>query len=139
MGANPTSAAKADTTKQKQMHTPNKVPATCSRAAHVNILWDQNRPTTTAITRNKAAFAIIHRAPAQLMLAGLELAVAAATKPLTTDRTTKPMTSSATAAPKMIRASLVSDLPRSFSTRAVIPTLVAVSVPPTKRWVSQGA
>ena len=33
--------------------------------------------------------------------------------------------------------SVVLDFPRSFKTRAVIPTLVAVSVPPTNRCVSQ--
>ena len=43
------------------------------------------------------------------------------------------ITSSATAAPKLMRASFVFDLPRSLRTRAVMPTLVAVSVPPTNR------
>src|SRR5260370_9220538 len=99
MGANPTNAAKDATTKQKQIQTPSNVPATCSRAAHVNILWDQNRPTTTAITRNKPAFATIHRAPAQLMLVALELAVPAAPHPLPPPSTPRPMPSSATAPP----------------------------------------
>ena len=52
--------------------------------------------------------------------------------PLTTLRITSPSTSSMTAAPRMIRASGVRIRPESDSTRAVIPTEVAVSVAPTK-------
>ena len=59
---------------------------------------------------------------------------AAATRPVTTARMISPWTSSMIAAPRMIRASLVCDRPRSFRTRAVIPTLVAVSVAPRKIW-----
>jgi hypothetical protein len=46
--------------------------------------------------------------------------------------------SSMTAAPRMIWASRVWVTPRSFSTRAVMPTLVAERVAPTerKRWVA---
>ena len=50
----------------------------------------------------------------------------------TTLRITRPSTSSMTAAPMMMRASGVLIRPRSDSTRAVIPTEVAVSVAPTK-------
>ena len=49
----------------------------------------------------------------------------------TTVRTTRPMTSSATAAPSTIRASVVARARRSPKTRAVMPTLVAVSAAPT--------
>lgn len=42
--------------------------------------------------------------------------------------------SSRTAAPRMICASRVCVTPRSFSTRAVMPTLVAESAAPTKTW-----
>src|SRR5690349_4651874 len=52
--------------------------------------------------------------------------------PLRTARMTRPNTSSTTAAPRMTRASGVAPLPRSRSTRAVMPTLVAVSVAPRK-------
>ena len=49
----------------------------------------------------------------------------------TTVRIMRPSTSSATAAPKTMRASLVDNARRSPNTRAVMPTLVAVSVAPT--------
>ena len=52
--------------------------------------------------------------------------------PETTLRITSPRTSSITAAPMMIRASWLDMRPRSESTRAVIPTEVAVSVAPMK-------
>ena len=51
--------------------------------------------------------------------------LAAAMMPVTTARMTSPSTSSMTAAPRMMRASSVCDRPRSLSTRAVMPTLVA--------------
>ena len=50
----------------------------------------------------------------------------------TTVRTTRPITSSATAAPSTMRASVVARARRSPKTRAVMPTLVAVSAAPTK-------
>ena len=43
-----------------------------------------------------------------------------------------------TAAPRTICASLVDDLPRSRSTRAVIPTLVADRLAPRNMWTGQG-
>ena len=49
----------------------------------------------------------------------------------TTVSTTRPMTSSATAAPSTMRASVVASARRSPKTRAVMPTLVAVSAAPT--------
>ena len=52
--------------------------------------------------------------------------------PPTTASTINPMTSSMTAAPRMMRASAVCRRPRSLNTRAVIPTLVAHRVAPTK-------
>jgi hypothetical protein len=60
---------------------------------------------------------------------------AASMIPATTASTIRPMTSSITAAPRMMRPSLLEVWPRSASTRAVIPTLVAVRVAPTNQWV----
>ena len=60
-------------------------------------------------------------------------------KPLTTAKIISPNTSSMTAAPKTIWLSVSWRRPRSESTRAVIPTLVAVSVAPATsdgRWSS---
>ena len=48
----------------------------------------------------------------------------------TTVRITSPSTSSATAAPSTVRASTVASARRSLNTRAVMPTLVAVSAAP---------
>ena len=56
--------------------------------------------------------------------------------PETAARITRPITSSMTAAPRMIRDSLAPVFPRSRSTRAVMPTLVAHSVAPMKTWTS---
>ena len=61
---------------------------------------------------------------------------AAPIRPATTASTMSPSTSSITAAPRMIRPSVLDVRPRSASTRAVIPTLVAHSVAPTYQWVS---
>ena len=52
------------------------------------------------------------------------------TRRTTTVRTTRPITSSATAAPRTSRASVVANARRSPKTRAVMPTLVAVSAAP---------
>ncbi len=51
----------------------------------------------------------------------------------TTVRMTRPSTSSATAAPSTVLASMVASARRSPKTRAVMPTLVAVSAAATKR------
>ena len=53
------------------------------------------------------------------------------TRRTTTVSTTRPITSSATAAPSTTRASWVASARRSPNTRAVMPTLVAVSAAPT--------
>ena len=53
--------------------------------------------------------------------------------PLTTARIIRQSTSSITAAPRMTRASSVVSFPKSRNTRAVIPTLVAVRIPPINR------
>ena len=60
-----------------------------------------------------------------------------ASNPESTASTISPRTSSITAAPRMIRPSLLSARPRSASTRAVIPTLVAQSVAPTNQSASE--
>ena len=86
---------------------------------------DQEAPEHTATTRKPAATASVRATPSRVT------APPAAT-PETTLRITSPSTSSMTAAPMMIRASGVPIRPRSESTRAVIPTDVAVSVAPTK-------
>ena len=52
--------------------------------------------------------------------------------PTTTVRITRPSTSSATAAPRTTRASVVASARMSPNTRAVMPTLVAVSAAPRK-------
>ncbi len=57
------------------------------------------------------------------------------TRRTTTVSTTRPITSSATAAPSTTRASRVARARRSPKTRAVMPTLVAVSAAPTNRAV----
>ena len=56
---------------------------------------------------------------------------AAEASPATTARSTIPKMSSNTAAPRMILAGLLSRTPRSPSTRAVMPTLVATMAAPT--------
>ena len=53
------------------------------------------------------------------------------TRRTTTVSTMRPITSSATAAPSTMRASVVASARRSPNTRAVMPTLVAVSAAPT--------
>ena len=57
--------------------------------------------------------------------------VPSATTRTTTVRITSPITSSATAAPRTVRASIEPRARRSPKTRAVMPTLVAVSAAPT--------
>ncbi len=81
------------------------------------------RPTIPAPTRNKAARPIVSST------------VPTPTSPPVTDltttvRITSPSTSSTTAAPRTIRDSSAFSVPRSPNTRAVIPTLVAVSAAP---------
>ncbi len=61
------------------------------------------------------------------------------TIPLIMERMTNPKISSMTAAPKIIFASAVASLPKSFMTRAVMPTEVAVKVAPIKRCVPKSA
>jgi hypothetical protein len=63
-------------------------------------------------------------------------AFSAEIRPLTTASTMSPSTSSMTAAPRMMRPSTLAVRLRSPSTRAVMPTLVAVSVAPTNQWTS---
>ena len=82
-------------------------------------------PRTTASTRNPTANKKI--LPTERMPSA-----APPTMPDTTARITIPRTSSITAAPMMMRASGVCIRFRSESTRAVMPTEVAVRVAPTK-------
>ena len=86
------------------------------------------RPTTPPATRNSTATPMM---PATDRI-DTDPSVTMRT---TTVRTTRPMTSSATAAPRTMRASVVASASRSPNTRAVMPTLVAVSAAPTNNAV----
>ena len=87
-------------------------------------------PIATAPTRKRTDFARIHSTAKS---ARLSPRFAAPIRPETTARTSSPSTSSITAAPRTIRPSVLSAFPRSPSTRAVMPTLVAQSVAPTNQ------
>jgi hypothetical protein len=89
------------------------------------------RPSTTAVTRKAAAFPTIAR---MLPIDGAVPPATAPIIPATTASTTRPRMSSTTAAPKIMRPSVESRRPRSRNTRAVMPTLVAVSTAPMKTW-----
>ena len=84
-------------------------------------------PTIIEPTKNNAAFAMI-----QEIIPKLTAPVV--TNAETTARMIRPSTSSITAAPRTICASFVCNLPKSLKTRAVIPTEVAVSDAPRKRY-----
>ncbi len=80
-------------------------------------------PTTTPTTRKATA-------PAMMPATDTSDTEPSVTSRTTTVSTTRPMTSSATAAPSTTRASVVAMARRSLNTRAVMPTLVAVSAAP---------
>ena len=67
-------------------------------------------------------------------MAAVPPASAARTSPSTIASTIRPSTSSTMAAPRMTRDSRASVTPRSLSTRAVMPTLVAARLAPRNRW-----
>src|SRR5882724_1345931 len=115
--------AKADTT---------SIPRTRIRSTTPNSRGASLSPIHRAADRNATATPRMRSAPCRLN------AVPAAS-PETTPRITSPMTSSITAAPRIRRASRLCSTWRSLSTRAVIPTEVAVSVAPTKMAVTRGS
>ncbi len=104
-----------------------------SRVARRNARFEIHCPTTTATARNSTALPITHSTETGSKATPRS---AASMMPATTASTIRPITSSITAAPRMIRPSLLAARPRSVSTRAVMPTLVAVSVAPTNQCVS---
>ncbi len=94
------------------------------RSTATNSGGASRKPTTQPTTRKPTATTTI-----PVTLSGdTEPSVTIRT---TTVRTTRPMTSSATAAPRTTRASVVARARRSPNTRAVMPTLVAVSAAAT--------
>src|SRR2546429_1971125 len=115
--------ANADTTRTPRTRMRSTRPK--SRGASFN-------PTHRAIKRKATATPRMRNAPRRLN------AVRAAS-PEPTPRITSPMTSSMTAAPRITRASRLCSTWRSLSTRAVIPTEVAVRVAPTKMAVVSGS
>ena len=112
------------------------MPLICSLLASRKSRGDIQPPITRAPTRNNVALPTIHTTS---RVASWPPVLAAVMTPETTARITRPRTSSMTAAPRMILASRVVTLPRSVSTRAVMPTLVAQSVAPMNRWTSRSS
>ena len=88
-------------------------------------------PNQTAQIKNPAALETIQSISPML-------AEPCKTRASITVSTTSPSTSSMTAAPRMIFDSRAWILPRSLSTRAVIPTLVEQIDAPMNRWVCHG-
>ena len=66
-------------------------------------------------------------------MAAVPSRVGRAHEPSTTASTIRPSTSSTMAAPRMTRDSRASVTPRSLSTRAVMPTLVAARLAPRNK------
>src|ERR1051325_6752404 len=128
------SAATSLSAKQNTNAVARRTPRPWRRDARPNRRGEATCPSASAPPRNTAAFATI--SPTLPKAIGVP-ALAAAMTPLSTARMTSPNTSSTTAAPRITRASGVVLLPRSCSTRAVIPTLVAVRVAPRKAWAYQ--
>ena len=102
------------------------------REARLNACRDSQPPATTAAPRNSTDLPTMSPT---VIGSNAAPRSAASMMPATTASTISPMTSSITAAPRMIRPSLLAVRPRSASTRAVMPTLVAVRVAPTNQWV----
>lgn len=136
MSARPTSSAANARVKQRARPNTSRMPCCPVRAARRRIGFDSRCPSPTVIPRNRMARMRIPPM-ARGESAGSPVA-AAATAPLATARTTRPSTSSMSAAPRMICPSRLWVTPRSFKTRAVIPTLVADNVAPTKRCARAG-
>src|SRR6267143_689929 len=108
--------AKADTTSTPRTRIRSTRPK--SRGATFNPIHRAAKRKATATPRMRSAPCRLNAVPPA--------------SPETTPRMTSPMTSSITAAPKIRRASRLCSTWRSLSTRAVIPTEVAVRVAPTK-------
>src|SRR6058998_3202428 len=106
----------------------------------------RTRIRSTRPNRRGASFSPIHRATKRkatatprMRSAPCRLNAVPAASAETTPKMTSPMTSSITAAPRISRASRLCRTWRSLSTRAVIPTEVAVRVAPTKMAVVSGS
>src|SRR5881397_2877335 len=115
--------ANADTTSTPRTRIRSTRPN--SRGASFSPIHRATKRKTTATPRMRSAPCRLNAVPA----ASAE----------TTPKMTSPMTSSITAAPRITRASRLCSTWRSLSTRAVIPTEVAVRVAPTKMAVVSGS
>ena len=123
--ADPARSASAAIASAKQNAATSSTPRVRIRSTKSKIVGAKRVPRTTASTRKPTANRKIlptERTPS----------AAPPTIPDTTARITIPSTSSITAAPMMILASGVCIRFKSDSTRAVMPTEVAVRVAPTK-------
>ena len=105
------------------------VPVRENRSVAVSKRGTASTPTTPDSTRKPSASSSVEATPPTVTLSPL-------TTLTTTVRMIRPMTSSATAAPSTTRASVVARARRSPNTRAVMPTLVAVSAAPMNSAVS---
>ncbi len=109
------------------------IPWTRRKPASWKTRRESQPPIRMAPTRKTIALTTMIRASVARRLPPV---LAAPMTPETTERITRPSTSSITAAPRMILDSRAESLPRSASTRAVMPTLVAARVAPMKTWAS---
>src|SRR6266576_762914 len=132
MSAVPARSARTQSSSRNAKADTTSTPRTRIRSTRPKSRGASFSPIQRATKRNATATPRMRSAPCRLN------AVPAAS-PETTPRITSPMTSSITAAPRMRRASRLCSTWRSLSTRAVIPTEVAVSVAPTKMAVTRGS
>jgi hypothetical protein len=102
-----------------------KLPRACILSIQLMSTGASLTPSTMATARNTIAFVDSKATEAS------ETAPVCAI-PVTTARITRPRMSSTTAAPRTTSAAASLSRPRSARTLAVMPTLVAVSVAPTK-------
>src|SRR2546426_1654290 len=132
MSAVPARSARTQSSSRNAKADTTSTPRTRMRSTRPKSRGASFSPIQRAANRNATATPRMRSAPCRLN------AVPAAS-PETTPRIRSPMTSSITAAPRMRRASRLCSTWRSLSTRAVIPTEVAVSVAPTKMAVTRGS
>src|SRR5438876_611486 len=132
MSAVPARSARTQSSSRNAKADTTSTPRTRMRSTRPKSRGASFSPIQRAANRNATATPRMRSAPCRLN------AVPAAS-PETTPRITSPMTSSITAAPRIRRASRLCSTWRSLSTRAVIPTEVAVSVAPTKMAVTRGS
>ena len=111
----------------------SSIPCTFRTPASRKTRRESQPPIRIAPTRKAIALAMMAKAS---MASRVPPVFAAPMMPEITERITRPSTSSITAAPRMIFDSRAESLPRSASTRAVMPTLVAARVAPMKTCAS---